>query len=74
MLDDYIAHIESTKNKSLLVRIYGIFTFHTNKFTDFDVVIMQNTINLRSKDNPCIKFDLKGSSRNRYIKLDTDDH
>ena len=26
MLDDYIRHIENTDNKSLLARIYGVFT------------------------------------------------
>ena len=26
MLDDYIKHIEETENKSLLARIYGVFT------------------------------------------------
>jgi hypothetical protein len=26
MLDDYIRHIKSLENKSLLARIYGIFT------------------------------------------------
>jgi len=40
MLDDYIEHIKSTKNNSLLVRIYGIFTFKTNYFAPLDVVIM----------------------------------
>ena len=40
MLDDYISHLTATSNKSLLARIYGVFTFKTNKFTPIDIVIM----------------------------------
>ena len=40
MLDDYIDHIKKTNNKSLLVRIYGIFTIKTNRFSPIDVIVM----------------------------------
>jgi len=43
MLDEYIKHIQLTQNKSLLARIYGVFTIKTNFFTHLDVIIMQNT-------------------------------
>ena len=43
MLDDYIDHIEKTNNKSLLARIYGIFTVKTNYFDPLDIIVMQNT-------------------------------
>jgi hypothetical protein len=32
MLDDYIEHIKASDNKSLLARIYGIFTIETDVF------------------------------------------
>jgi hypothetical protein len=65
MLDDYIAHIKATHNKSLLARIYGIFTFKTNIYVDIDVMIMQNTATVAS-DSHTLKFDLKGSTMGRY--------
>ena len=43
MLDDYIMHIKGTQNKSLLARIYGIFTIETNYFDPLDIIVMQNT-------------------------------
>lgn len=43
MLDDFIEHLAVTDNKSLLARIYGIFTIKSNKYDDLDVIIMQNT-------------------------------
>jgi 1-phosphatidylinositol-4-phosphate 5-kinase len=39
-LDDYIDHIEKTNNKSLLARIYGIFTVKTNYFDPLDIIVM----------------------------------
>lgn len=40
MLDDYVDHIKSTNNKSLIARIYGIFTIKTNFFEPLDVMVM----------------------------------
>ena len=40
MLDDYILHIKSTKNKSLLARIYGVYTIKTDGFVPVDIMIM----------------------------------
>jgi hypothetical protein len=68
MLDDYIAHIRVLKNKSLLARIYGIFTFTTNRFSPMDVMIMQNTAHTGT-GSEVLKFDLKGSTMNRYVKI-----
>lgn len=43
MLDDLIIHFEKTENKSLLARIYGIFTIKTSVFAPVDFIIMENT-------------------------------
>jgi 1-phosphatidylinositol-4-phosphate 5-kinase len=43
MLDDYINHIVASKNKSILARIYGVFTIKSNYFDPLDILIMQNT-------------------------------
>lgn len=70
ILDDYVAHLISTKNKSLLARIYGIFTLKTKLFEPVDFMIMQNTALLAGMDQEKLCcFDLKGSTVNRYTKL-----
>ena len=40
MLDDLIRHFKLTQNKSLLSRIYGVFTIKTNFYTPMDVILM----------------------------------
>jgi hypothetical protein len=69
ILDDYIDHIRATSNKSLLARIYGIFTVKTNYFDPLDIIVMQNTVVLEDKKNQKITFDLKGSTVNRKINF-----
>jgi len=39
MLDDYIGHMIYFQNKSLLARIYGIFTIKSDHFTPLDFII-----------------------------------
>ncbi len=41
-LDDYINHVKSTKNRSLLARIYGVFSLKLPNAPDMDFLIMQN--------------------------------
>lgn len=43
MLDDMIKHFKDTGNKSLLARIYGMFTIKTKMFAPLNILIMQNT-------------------------------
>ena len=74
MLDDLIYHFKKTQNKSLLARIYGVFTIKTNVFRSVDVIVMQNTVQLSNKSNPCMYFDLKGSSKGRYTKFNHQDN
>jgi len=63
MLDDYIYHISvSTKNKSLLARIYGIFTIKNTGLRPINLIIMQNTSVLHKSKNKEFAFDLKGST------------
>lgn len=66
MLDNLIEHFKMTDNKSLIARIYGVFTIKTNLFASLDVMIMQNTCLLKNKLNNKITFDIKGSTTNRY--------
>jgi len=48
ILDDYIEHIKRTNNKSLLARIYGIFSIKTNYFNNGHFMVMQNTAQMKS--------------------------
>ena len=73
ILDDYIDHIRKTKNKSLLARIYGIFTIKTDYFDPLDVIVMQNTSILKNKKNDKLSYDLKGSYVGRKTRFAPDD-
>ena len=74
MLDDLIAHFKKTDNESLLARIYGVFTIHTDVFKSIDVIVMQNTVLLNKKNNQNMQFDLKGSTKGRLTKFNIKDH
>ena len=41
MIDDFIQHLEvTTQNKSLLARIYGIFTIKSKLLGKVDIIVM----------------------------------
>ena len=40
MLDNYINHIKKSNNRSLLARIYGIFTIKTPLINSIDLIIL----------------------------------
>ena len=70
MLDDYIEHIVSTKNKSQLARIYGIFSITTNYFATVHIMIMQNTCyQVKRRTKYKLTFDIKGSTIDRNVKV-----
>ena len=69
MMNLYVQHIKSTKNESMIARIYGIFTFMTNQFQALDIVIMQNTAHLYDNRAKKFSFDLKGSKIDRKVKF-----
>lgn len=73
MLDQLIEHFRETKNKSILARIYGVFTLKTNVFGPVNLMIMQNSVFLKDCLNDTLTFDLKGSYINRYSKLSKED-
>ena len=51
MVDAYVQHIDQSKNKSLIARIYGIFEIKTNYFDSVNIMIMQNTNYIAEKSN-----------------------
>jgi len=48
MLDEFIDHIKESKNKSLIARIYGLYTVKTENLEPIDLIVMQNTSRLKS--------------------------
>lgn len=40
IIDDLIKYVKETKNRTLLAKIYGLYTIKTNLFEDLDVIIM----------------------------------
>jgi hypothetical protein len=69
MLDAYIDHIVHSDNRSLLVRIYGLFTIESSYFSNLDVILMENiTNNFHPQNNKLYTFDLKGSQRRDQMK------
>ena len=49
MIDDYLKHIEyTTQNRSLLARIYGVFTVKACNMSPINLIIMENTAILRN--------------------------
>jgi len=63
-LSKYIRHINETKNKSLLCRLYGMFNIIFPQGDEILIIVMRNVIG-DLKDNTLIKFDLKGSTYKR---------
>jgi 1-phosphatidylinositol-4-phosphate 5-kinase len=65
-LNEYITHIKKNP-KSLICRIYGMFSLIQYGGTEIFVIVMRNVIG-SLKNNIVAKFDLKGSTINREIK------
>ena len=66
MLDSYIDHIVHSNNRSLLVRIYGLFTIRSSYFSNLNLILMENiNHNFHPMNMKLYTFDLKGSITNR---------
>jgi hypothetical protein len=70
-LKKYIEHIDETKNKSLLCRLYGMFSIIFDQGDEILIIVMRNVIGTL-KDNTVVKFDLKGSTYKRKADFDVD--
>ena len=65
-LKEYINYIKSNP-KSLICRIYGMYSFIQYGGTEVYIIVMRNVIG-SLKENIVAKFDLKGSTINRELK------
>ena len=68
IIDDMILHFKQ-ESRSLIAKIYGMYTISTNKFAPVDIIIMQNTQSTINKKNELITFDLKGSLYKRKVQF-----
>ena len=58
------------KNKdSLLAKIFGIYTVKIGWYDPVHLILMANTIKFQDLNDIVYKFDLKGSSMDRYVKI-----
>jgi hypothetical protein len=69
MLDNFIEYLELRNNKSLIAKIYGVFTIKSNVFKSVDVMIMENTSFKKNPKSQSVKFDLKGSLYKRETRI-----
>jgi hypothetical protein len=72
MIDDYVEHMRRFP-RSIIGRIYGMFTLTTNTFAEVDYIIMENVYQPIHKINKKMEFDFKGNTRNRRLKLENKD-
>ena len=69
MLENFIEYLELKNNKSLIAKIYGVFTIKSNVFKSVDVMIMETTSFKKNPKNVSVKFDLKGSLYKRETRI-----
>jgi hypothetical protein len=68
-LPDYYRHL-SRNGKSVLSRIYGVYTIKMTHLEPVNIVLMQNTMRINNDSNVQFVFDLKGSTFKRFTKVD----
>lgn len=68
-LDNFIDFFERVNNESLIAKIFGLYTIYSKEFVPVHLILMENTIRVENKMNKKVVFDLKGSTKGRYTKL-----
>jgi hypothetical protein len=66
MMPNYTKHLMENKS-SLLCKILGIFTVEAESFSRVHIMLMENTIRLKDRENLKYVFDLKGSKVDRTV-------
>lgn len=67
LIPDYVKHLKNNK-KSLLGKIFGIFTIKADNISEVHVMLMENTLRFENTKNLKYIFDLKGSLVDRSVK------
>jgi hypothetical protein len=69
LIPDYYKHIKANP-KSLLARVYGIYTIKIEGLQDTHLILMGNTLRWQNRADIARVYDLKGSTYGRRDKLD----
>ena len=67
ILPHYLEHHRRNPD-SLLAKIFGVFTVKKAGIKAFHLLLMENSVQVKSKQNLLACFDLKGSTQNRVTK------
>jgi 1-phosphatidylinositol-4-phosphate 5-kinase len=68
-INKQVRHLRANGNRSLLSRIYGVFTLTTNYFAPLELVLMQNSFNPVFPQSRLLKFEIKGTTMKRTQKV-----
>jgi len=71
MLNSFISHLVIQGGRSMIAKIFGLFTLKSKLFAPLDFIIMENVTRMDNKANHRVTFDLKGSIRHRKVNLKT---
>jgi 1-phosphatidylinositol-4-phosphate 5-kinase len=67
LIPDYYKHIKANP-KSLLARVYGIYTVKMQGLKDIHLILMGNTLRWQNRADISRVYDLKGSTYSRHVK------
>ena len=67
ILPHYLEHHRRNPD-SLLAKIFGVFTVKKTGIKAFHLLLMENSVQVKSKQNLLACYDLKGSTQNRVTK------
>jgi hypothetical protein len=67
LIPDYYKHIKANP-KSLLARVYGIYTVKMDGLKDTNLILMGNTLRWQNRADIARVYDLKGSEYSRKVK------
>jgi hypothetical protein len=68
-LPDYYKHLKKYP-KSLIARIYGIYTVKKKGYHKVNLMLMGNTLRWQNSADKYRTYDLKGSTFDRFVKTD----
>jgi len=67
ILPQFHQHLNSNK-KSLISRIYGVYTVEMQDYEKVHLILMGNTLRFENKNDITRIYDLKGSTFSRQVK------
>ena len=68
ILPDYYKHFKKYP-RSLLARVYGVYTVKMEGYQKVNLIIMGNTLRFQNRADVCRVYDIKGSTYNRFVEI-----